>query len=209
MTDRIHGPIIRVLAEIERQLAVSDEHGKKTGEHPNLPSIIEIHNGHVRDRLKELTALVADLGPPDGFYDAWDALNSAATAILICQPAGMTAAAARLDAARVNLRDVIAGISAARPVPPAPVPRLPLETMTDREVVTLAFQLARELLQMRGYGITPGYRFDLDPPERTRTYSAWAMTCRAFELLRGTEVENALAALDDDEIAAAAHAGST
>ncbi|WP_048710496.1 hypothetical protein [Microvirga massiliensis] len=67
--------------------------------------------------------------------------------------------------------------------------------MSDEEIVRQANDLARQLYALRGYSVREGYRFDraTHPHER----EAWAAAVLAFEILRQTDVEDALANSDD------------
>ena len=72
-----------------------------------------------------------------------------------------------------------------------------LSERTDQEIVDLANDLARQFYANMGYDVPEGYRFDqaTHPHER----QCWANACLAFELIEGTEVEEALANLADEE----------
>lgn len=68
--------------------------------------------------------------------------------------------------------------------------------MTDREIVDLANKLAQWLYRVRGYKVPDGYRFDraTHPHEQ----EAWMGARAAFLMLRETDIDDALANLEDD-----------
>jgi hypothetical protein len=69
--------------------------------------------------------------------------------------------------------------------------------MTDQEIVDQANALAREIYTLRGYSVPEGYRFDAatHPHER----EAWSAACAAFLMLKETDPNDAVAALEDEE----------
>ena len=68
---------------------------------------------------------------------------------------------------------------------------------TEKQIVDKANALARTFYEMHGYEVPEGYRFDKahHPQERCM----WAMACHAFDQIEGTDVEEALSAVEDDE----------
>ena len=67
---------------------------------------------------------------------------------------------------------------------------------TDAEIVADCNELAREFYALRGYHVEKGYRFDqaTHPHER----EAWAQACFAYDFIEGTEVDMALAELEEE-----------
>jgi hypothetical protein len=68
---------------------------------------------------------------------------------------------------------------------------------TSREIVDDANALARVFYGMLGYQVEPGYRFDqaTHPQEQ----SMWNMAVVAYENIEGTDVEDALNDILEDE----------
>lgn len=66
---------------------------------------------------------------------------------------------------------------------------------TEKEIVDDANALARVFYGILGYQVEPGYRFDeaIHPQER----AMWSMAVIAYENIEGTDVEDALACIDD------------
>lgn len=69
--------------------------------------------------------------------------------------------------------------------------------LSSQEIVDLCNELARELYKQHGYRVREGYRFDQAINPRMRTM--WSMASVAFELLRKTDVTDALADLEDED----------
>lgn len=67
--------------------------------------------------------------------------------------------------------------------------------MTDTELVSAALVLADKFYTMHGYISRPGYKYynSSHPQERLM----WDMACAAFDLISGTDIENALAEIED------------
>lgn len=68
--------------------------------------------------------------------------------------------------------------------------------MTDEEIVRKANHIAREIYRLRGYLVPEGYRFDkaTHPHEQ----EAWSAADVAFVELLDTDINDAVANLDDD-----------
>lgn len=67
--------------------------------------------------------------------------------------------------------------------------------MTNRELVDAAIELAGEFYAMQGYSHRPGFKYWESPPEQL----VFEMACRAFEIIRGSDVMDAVADLEDEE----------
>lgn len=67
---------------------------------------------------------------------------------------------------------------------------------TNAKIVASANELARQFYLVRGYEVPAGYRFDkaTHPHER----EAWRMVAIAFEFLRGTEIDEVIAELEEE-----------
>jgi hypothetical protein len=67
---------------------------------------------------------------------------------------------------------------------------------TNKQIVEDANALAAEFYASAGYVAKKGFRFDLSchPQELLM----WRMACLAYERIQGTEVEQALAELEDE-----------
>lgn len=61
---------------------------------------------------------------------------------------------------------------------------------TNEQIVNTANALARELYGMMGYNTPESYRFHR--AQHPQEVLCWKMACKAFEMLEGTEVEQAL-----------------
>ncbi len=69
--------------------------------------------------------------------------------------------------------------------------------MTNRELVDAAIELAGDFYSMQGYTHRQGFRYWESPhPQEQR---AFEMACRAFEVIRGSDVMDAVASLEDEE----------
>ena len=66
---------------------------------------------------------------------------------------------------------------------------------SERAIVTKANELARRFYKAMGYEVPEGYRFDeaRHPQERL----CWLMSCDAFEMIEGTDPNEALASLEE------------
>lgn len=66
---------------------------------------------------------------------------------------------------------------------------------TEQEIVADANALARVFYSLLGYQVPAGYRFDqaTHPQEK----AMWAMVVIAYENIEGTDVEDALACIND------------
>ena len=62
--------------------------------------------------------------------------------------------------------------------------------MTNRELVDAAIELAGDFYSMMGYTHRPGFKYWESPHQ---------MACRAFEVIRGSDVMDAVADLEDEE----------
>jgi len=69
--------------------------------------------------------------------------------------------------------------------------------MTDAELVESALKLADMFYVMQGNISRPGFKFyaSTHPLEQLM----WDMACAAFEVINGTDIENALAEIEDSE----------
>lgn len=71
------------------------------------------------------------------------------------------------------------------------------ETMTNRELVDAAIELAGQFYAMQGYTHRTGFKYWESPhPQELLVFE---MACRAFEVIRGSDVMDAIADLEDDE----------
>lgn len=68
--------------------------------------------------------------------------------------------------------------------------------MTDREIVEKCNELAREFYLHHGCQVKKGFRFDLSTHPQEQ--QMWRMAVFAFDFLLDTDVENALAELEDE-----------
>ncbi|HCI3195052.1 TPA: hypothetical protein NOW41_002161 [Escherichia coli] len=69
--------------------------------------------------------------------------------------------------------------------------------MTNRELVDAAIELAGDFYSMMGYTHRPGFKYWESPhPQEQRVFQ---MACRAFEVIRGSDVTDAIADLEDEE----------
>ncbi|MEX6370719.1 hypothetical protein AB6F62_22315 [Providencia huaxiensis] len=71
------------------------------------------------------------------------------------------------------------------------------KSLTGRQVVDMANELARDYYKRLGYEVPFGYRFDkaIHPQE----IALFDMACIAFDVLRETSVMDALSNFEDDE----------
>lgn len=66
---------------------------------------------------------------------------------------------------------------------------------TEQEIIDDANALARVFYGLLGYQVEPGYRFDrATHPQES---AMWAMAVIAYENIEGTDVEDALASIED------------
>ncbi|HBE5627961.1 TPA: hypothetical protein KMB47_004768 [Escherichia coli] len=71
------------------------------------------------------------------------------------------------------------------------------QTMTNRELVDAAIELAGDFYSMMGYEHRPGFKYWESPhPQEQQVFE---MACRAFEVIRGSDVMDAIADLEDEE----------
>lgn len=66
---------------------------------------------------------------------------------------------------------------------------------TEKEIVADANALARVFYGLLGYQVEPGYRFDA--ATHPQESAMWAMAVVAYENIEGTDVEEALACIED------------
>ena len=70
-------------------------------------------------------------------------------------------------------------------------------TMTNRELVDAAIELAGQFYAMQGYTHRTGFKYWESPHPHEKL--VFEMACRAFEVIRGSDVMDAIADLEDDE----------
>lgn len=68
---------------------------------------------------------------------------------------------------------------------------------TEKQIVSDANGLAREFYSMLGYQVEDGYRFD--QAHHPQEVAMWRMACKAYEMIDGTDVDECLNLIDDDE----------
>lgn len=66
---------------------------------------------------------------------------------------------------------------------------------TDEQIVREANELARRFYAALGYEVMEGYRFD--QARHPQEQSMWTMACEAYDFIDGTDVNGALACLED------------
>lgn len=71
------------------------------------------------------------------------------------------------------------------------------KVMTNRELVDAAIELAWEFYAMQGYSHRPGFEYWNSP--HPHELLCFEMACRAFEMIRGSDVMDAVADLEDEE----------
>lgn len=71
------------------------------------------------------------------------------------------------------------------------------KTMTNRELVDAAIELAGQFYAMQGYTHRTGFKYWESPHPQEQL--VFEMACRAFEVIRGSDVMDAVADLEDDE----------
>ncbi len=69
--------------------------------------------------------------------------------------------------------------------------------MTNRELVDAAIKLAGDFYSMMGYTHRPGFKYWESPHPQEQL--VFQMACRAFEVIRGSDVMDAVADLEDEE----------
>lgn len=70
-------------------------------------------------------------------------------------------------------------------------------TMTNRELVDAAIELAGEFYAMQGYTHRQGFKYWESPHPHEQL--VFKMACHAFEVIRGSDVMDAITDLEDDE----------
>jgi hypothetical protein len=71
------------------------------------------------------------------------------------------------------------------------------ETMTNRELVDAAIELAGQFYVMQGYTHRPGFKYWESPHPQEQL--VFEMACHSFEVIRGSDVMGAIADLEDEE----------
>ncbi|MGG7476447.1 MULTISPECIES: hypothetical protein [Providencia] len=71
------------------------------------------------------------------------------------------------------------------------------KSLTDRQIVDTANELARVYYKRLGYEVPFGYRFD--KASHPQEIALFDMACIAFDILRETSVMDALSNFEDDE----------
>ena len=71
------------------------------------------------------------------------------------------------------------------------------KTMTNEELVNAAIELAGEFYSMQGYSHRPGFKYWESPHPHERL--CFEMACRAFEIIRGSDVMDAVSEVEDEE----------
>lgn len=66
---------------------------------------------------------------------------------------------------------------------------------TEQQIVDDANALARVFYGILGYQVEPGYRFD--EATHPQEVAMWSMAVIAYENIEGTDVEDALACIED------------
>lgn len=68
--------------------------------------------------------------------------------------------------------------------------------LTDEELVEKALELARMFYSMLGYKVEVGFKFyDSKHPQEQMV---WDMACEAFDFIRGSDVHDALSAIEGE-----------
>ncbi|WP_313824042.1 hypothetical protein [Leclercia sp.] len=70
------------------------------------------------------------------------------------------------------------------------------EPMSNQELVDAAIALAGEFYAMQGYTHRPGFKYWQSPHPHERL--CFDMACRAFEIIRGSDVMSAVDDLEDE-----------
>ena len=71
-----------------------------------------------------------------------------------------------------------------------------MKKRSDEQIVALANALARELYGIMGYNVPETYLFYT--ARHPQEVMCWRMAAKAFEMLASTDVDEALAAIDDE-----------
>lgn len=71
-----------------------------------------------------------------------------------------------------------------------------MTTMTNRELVDAAIELAGHFYAMQGYSHRPGFKYWQSPHPQERL--VFEMACHAFVIIRGSDVMDAIADLEDE-----------
>lgn len=71
-----------------------------------------------------------------------------------------------------------------------------MKTRTDAELVAEANELARQFYRGLGYAVKKGYRFD--QATHPQEVACWNMVVMAYDHIEGTDLENAVAELEDE-----------
>lgn len=71
------------------------------------------------------------------------------------------------------------------------------KSVSNRELVEAAIELAGEFYSMQGYTHRPGFKYWESPHPHERL--CFDMACRAFEVIRGSDVMDAVTDLEDGE----------
>ncbi|MEH3454040.1 hypothetical protein [Phytobacter diazotrophicus] len=71
------------------------------------------------------------------------------------------------------------------------------QTMTNRELLDAAIELAGKFYSMQGYTHRPGFKYWESPHPQEQL--VFKMACCAFEAIRGSDVMDAIADLEDEE----------
>lgn len=69
-------------------------------------------------------------------------------------------------------------------------------TMTNAQLVEAAIKLAGEFYSMQGYTHRDGFKYWESPHPQERLM--FDMACRAFEVIRGSDVMEAIADMEDE-----------
>lgn len=67
--------------------------------------------------------------------------------------------------------------------------------MTNRELIDAAIKLAGDFYTQMGYSHRPGFKYWESPHPQEQM--VFAMACRAFEFIRGSDVMDAIDGLED------------
>ena len=70
------------------------------------------------------------------------------------------------------------------------------ELRTEQELVDDANELARQFYALMGYEVPEGYRFDR--ASHPHEVMVWRQAVLAYDLIEGTDVEDALNQIDDE-----------
>jgi hypothetical protein len=70
------------------------------------------------------------------------------------------------------------------------------KSLSNHELVDAAIELAGEFYAMQGYVHRPGFKYWQSPHPHERL--CFEMACRAFEVIRGSDVMDAVEDLEDE-----------